>query len=196
MDLPQEFVPLEVQHGFSIVPANDSLDNNTNSSRTTTTVPYMTLAFLIEDKILWMTDVSTIPQKTWDVLHYGLDAAGSLNSETKQRRRLPLAFIDLSEIYPLRAHLSLRTFLEVVDRLNAHRSYAIGMNHTLCHGEIEALGEEIEGVREDGREDVFLQQVLEHGEEIGEAPVWERLKQRKAWFRPCYDGMAIQVEQV
>jgi hypothetical protein len=158
------------------------------------TVPYMTLAFLIEDKILWMTDVGRIPEKTWDVLHYGLDAGDSSNGVGRgSRRKLPLAFIDLSESYPLRAHLSPRTFLEVIEKLDAQKSYAIGMNHTLCHGEIEALGEEVEGVREAGREAVFLRQVLEGEEKVGDAPVWKVLKRRKVWFRPCYDGMAVQL---
>lgn len=191
----QEFVPLEVDHGFSIVPVSDSQRSSPISNNATTTVPYMTLAFVIEEQILWMTDVGRIPGKTWDVLHYGLDTSDSLNGETdRPRRKLPLAFIDLSESYPLRAHLSPRTFLEVVEKLDAEKSYAIGMNHTLCHGEIEALGEEVDGVREAGREVEFLRQVLEGEEKVGDAPVWERLKARKVWFRPCYDGMAVQVE--
>ncbi|GHJ83805.1 hypothetical protein NliqN6_0207 [Naganishia liquefaciens] len=184
-----KILPLEVQHGFSVVSASDSLGVDLNVGPTRTE-PYMTLAFLIEDDILWMTDASIIPRKTWDILHHGLD------KEIKHpRRRLSLAFIDLSEIYPLRAHLSVRTFLEVVEKLFAVRTYAIGMNHTLCHGEIEALGEEVQGIRQKGREDAFLDQVLRGEEKIEDAPVWSSLKQKVPWFRPCYDGMAVRVEE-
>ena len=187
--LLQKILPLEVQHGFSVVSASDSLRVDLNVGPTRTE-PYMTLAFLIGDDILWMTDASIIPKKIWDILHHGLD------KEIKHpRRRLSLAFIDLSEIYPLRAHLSVRTFLEVVEKLFAVRTYAIGMNHTLCHGEIEALGEEVQGIRQKGREDAFLDQVLRGEEKIEDAPVWSSLKQKVPWFQPCYDGMAVRVEE-
>lgn len=187
-------MPLEVQHGFTVVQANDPPNANSDNCSTSRREPYIALAFLVEDKILWMTDVSAIPEKTWNVLHYGLDPDHT-DSETKRsQRRLPVAFIDLSDIDPRGAHLSVRTFLEVVEKLDAKRSYAIGINHTLCHGEIEALGEEVEGTREEGKEDAFLIRVLRDGKKVGDAPAWSRLKQRKLWIRPCHDGMAVRIE--
>lgn len=200
----QNFVPIEVEHGFSSVPAATSSGNTANNSprpagstpAATTVVPYMTLAFLIEDKVLWMTDASVIPQKAWDILHYGLSFQDSQGDSTdnQRKRRLAIAFVDLSEIYPLRAHLSLRTFLQVVDKLEATETYAIGMNHTLCHGEIEALGEEVQSVRRAGREDDFLRRVLFEGEKIAGDEAWDRLKEKKAYFRPSFDGMVVELE--
>lgn len=156
----------------------------------------MTLAFLIEEKVLWMTDAGSIPRKAWDILHYGLPGTDSQRNSTHDRpkRRLAIAFVDLSEIYPLRSHLSLRTFLQAVDKLEARETYAIGINHTLCHGEIEALGEEVQGVRRAGREDEFLRAALYSGEEIAADGAWDRLKEKKLYFRPSFDGMVVQVD--
>lgn len=155
----------------------------------------MTLAFLIEDKVLWMTDASIVPQQAWEIIHYGLSSKNSQgeNPDVRRKRRLAIAFVDLSEIYPLRAHLSLRTFLQVVEKLGAAETYAIGLNHTLCHGEIEALGEEVQGVRRAGREDEFLRRVLFEGEEIAADAAWDRLQARKLYFRPSFDGMVVEV---
>lgn len=156
----------------------------------------MTLAFLIEDQVLWMTDASTIPPRALDILRYGLDHADSHADSTYNRpkRQLAIAFVDLSEVYPLRSHLSLQTFLQMVDRLEARETYAIGMNHTLCHGEIEALGEEVQGVRRAGREDDFLRRVMYSGEKIASDAAWDRLKEKRLCFRPSFDGMVVEVE--
>lgn len=157
----------------------------------------MTLAFLIEDKVLWMTDTGIIPKKAWDFLHFGgtfTDKQPNGTQKGPTKRRLAIAFLDLSEVYPLRSHLSLKTFLQAVDKLEALETYSIGMNHTLCHGEIEALGEEVQGARREGREEAFLHHVLYNGEEIAADAVWGRLKGKKLYFRPSFDGMAVEVD--
>lgn len=169
---------------------NDSL-----IKQETITIPYICLAFLVDEKVLWMSDVGKIPEKAWNIFHYGLSSSlEPHNDRTSQpKRRLPVAFVDLSENFPLRSHLSPRTFLQVVDKLEAIQTFAIGMNHTLCHGEIEALGEEAEAVREGGREEAFIQDVLYGGEKVAEGGLFDSVKQKRLHFRPAFDGMSIMV---
>ncbi|KAJ9120064.1 hypothetical protein QFC22_002961 [Naganishia vaughanmartiniae] len=203
---PCDIVSVEVEHGFtnmqvlsagvdSALTKPESDEVGLCIKQNSITVPYLCLAFLVDEKILWMSDVGKIPEKAWNIFHYGLSS--TLDSQNERanspKRRLPVAFVDLSENFPLRAHLSTRTFLQVVDKLEAVQTFAIGMNHTLCHGEIEALGEEVEGVREDGREEAFIQDTLYGGENVAEGGLFDSLKQKKLHFRPAYDGMSIMV---
>ncbi|KAJ9103760.1 hypothetical protein QFC21_002222 [Naganishia friedmannii] len=201
-----DIIPVEVEHGLTIkqvspAEAKPTMTEDTSGGegvreeRKGDIVPYLCLAFLVDDKLLWMTDVGKISEKAWNIFRYGLSSA--LESQIKRtnshKRRLPVAFVDLSENFPLRAHLSPRTFLQVVDKLEAIKTFAIGMNHTLCHGEIEALGEEVEGVREGGREEAFIQDTLYGGEKVAEGGLFDSLKQKKLHFRPAYDGMSIML---
>jgi hypothetical protein len=201
----QDIVPVEVEHGHTSIqvppvkadstPMGIRSNGGLRDGRKSNTMPYLCLAFLIDDKMLWMTDVGKVPEKAWTIFHYGLSSALESPNTPPSRpiRRLPVAFVDLSENFPLRAHLSPRTFLQVVDKLEAVQTFAIGMNHTLCHGEIEALGEEVEGVREDGREDAFIQDTLCGEENVAEGGLFGRLKQKKMHFRPAFDGMSIML---
>jgi hypothetical protein len=162
----------------------------------TVKVPYMCLAFVIEDKILWMTDTNEIPQTAWNVIHYGLEAAESGPAPDQLKRRLPLAFLDLADdrMYG-RAHLDLRGFVTAVDKLEAGHVFSIGTNHTLCYGELVALGEEIQGMREAGKEDAFIKTAL-YGEisHLASDGLFDKVKEKKAHFRPSYDGMKVTIE--
>lgn len=159
-------------------------------------VPYMCLAFVIEDKLLWMTDTNEIPQKAWNIIQYALDAAESGPAPDQLKKRLPLAFIDLADdrMYG-RGHLDLRGFVTAVDKLEADHVFSIGTNHTLCYGELVALGEEIQGVRVAGEEDAFIKTAL-YGEvsHLASDGLFDRVREKNSSFRPSFDGMKVIIK--
>lgn len=79
--------------------------------------------------------------------------------------------------------------------MQAKRIYSMGMNHTLCHGELVALGEEAQGVRRAGKEDAFIKKAL-FGEiaHLASDGLFERVKGKRLHFRPAFDGMKVTVE--
>jgi hypothetical protein len=205
----QDIVPFEVQHGTTnvSVPMSMAMTRGGEDSTPATPsddaqasmmvkVPYMCLAFVIEDKLLWMTDTNEIPRKAWNIIHYGLDAAESGPPPDQLRKRLPVAFVDLADdrMYG-RAHLDLRGFVTVVDKLEADHVFSIGTNHTLCYGELVALGEELQGVRPAGKEDAFIKTAM-YGEisHLASDGLFDKVKGKKAHFRPSYDGMKVTIE--
>lgn len=206
----QNFLPFEVQHGTTgvvvpmtmskaeideaiSVPSTPEDDNEAGTMRIK--VSYMTLALLIEDKILWMTDTNVLPDRAWNILLYGLNTEKINTSPNRAKRRLHIAFIDLADHMMIgRAHLDLRGFMETLDRLEPECTFAIGMNHTLCHGEIVALGQEAEGQRQAGNEDAFIEKAL-YGDisHLARDGLFERIRQRRLCFRPAFDGMVVSI---
>lgn len=159
-------------------------------------VPYMCLAFIIEEKVLWMTDTNHIPERAWNVIHYGLDAMDIGPAPEQVQRRLPLAFVDLADLMRIgNAHLDLRGFIQTLERLEAGAVFSMGMNHTLCHGELVALGEELQGVRPPGKEDAFMRTALFGSiAHLASDGLFQRVKAKRAHFRPGFDGMKVTVE--
>lgn len=158
-------------------------------------MPYMTLALLIEEKILWMTDINAIPERAWNVLFYGVTGDGGDVALDQPKRRLPIAFIDLADHMMIgRAHLDLRGFMETVNRLEPECTFAIGMNHTLCYGELVALGQEAEGQRSVGTEDAFIEKAL-YGDvsKLARDGLFEEIRHKRLHFRPAFDGMAVSM---
>lgn len=159
-------------------------------------VPYMCLAFVIEDKVLWMTDTNHIPERAWNIIHYGLEAAEIGPSPEQNKRKIPVAFLDLADDRMFGcAHLDLRGFVAAVDKLQADRVFSIGTNHTLCYGELVALGEEVQGVRVAGKEEAFIQTAL-YGQisHLASDGLFDKVKGKKAHFRPSFDGMKVTIE--
>lgn len=205
----QDIVPFEVQHGTTSVsvPMNMAMTKGGEDSTPGTPsegaqasmmvkVPYMCLAFVIEDKLLWMTDTNEIPRKAWNIIHYGLDAAESGPSPDQPQKRPCVAFVDLADdrMYG-RAHLDLRGFVSAIDKLQADRVFSIGTNHTLCYGELVALREEFQDVRPTGKEDAFIETAL-YGEKshLASDGLFDKVKEKKVNFRPSFDGMKVTIE--
>ncbi|KAJ9103757.1 hypothetical protein QFC21_002218 [Naganishia friedmannii] len=205
------FLPFEVQHGttdvtvpMTVSAAKGNHDTSVPSSPEEFSqeatmkikVPYMTLALLIEDKILWMTDTNVLPDRAWNILLHGVNKEGAIVAPDSSKRKLPMAFIDLADHMMIgRAHLDLRGFIETLDRLEPECTFAIGMNHTLCHGEIVALGQEAEGQRPMGYENAFIEKAL-YGDisKLANDGLFARIQQKRLHFRPAFDGMTVSME--
>ncbi|KAJ9120334.1 hypothetical protein QFC24_005288 [Naganishia onofrii] len=111
--VPMTMSKAEIDEAIS-VPSTPEDDNEAGTMHIK--VPYMTLALLIEDKILWMTDTNVLPDRAWNILLYGLNTEKINTSPNRAKRRLPIAFIDLADHMMIgRAHLDLRGFMETLD---------------------------------------------------------------------------------
>lgn len=108
----QDLVPFEVQHGTTnvtipmtmtvtkgVVSSNPGTPLEAEQGTMSVKVPYMCLAFVIEEKVLWMTDTNHIPERAWNVIHYGLDALDIGPAPDQVERSLLLAFVDLADLF-------------------------------------------------------------------------------------------------
>ncbi|KIK99774.1 hypothetical protein PAXRUDRAFT_822389 [Paxillus rubicundulus Ve08.2h10] len=155
-------------------------------SETTTKVhPYLCFGFMIQDAIVYMSDVSLIPDDAWAVIE----------SEVRQRSVL---VIDCLRLRAHTSHMGVREAAATIRRLGATRSYMIGFSHGISHEEYvtigEAAGEEepLVGELENGLSASERRKMLSESERKGVAMVREEKTEGKSyWVRPSHDGLRV-----
>lgn len=133
--------------------------------------PYLCLGFKIADAVVYMSDVSYIPEEVWASL-------------TPSSSQLPLFVVDCLRLSPHTSHFGLRESVAAMRRMGATRSYITGMGHDISHDEYEEILTALEGR--------FLaippcsSDVVHQGRKIiGEG--------RSLWARPAHDGLRLVV---
>jgi phosphoribosyl 1,2-cyclic phosphodiesterase len=86
--------------------------------------PYLSFGFVIQDQLVYISDVSHIPDDVWPVL----SAAGGA-SEDGEGRQLPLLILDCLHLSPHTSHFGVQQSVEVARRIKAHRTLLIGFGH-------------------------------------------------------------------
>ncbi|KAI6045082.1 beta-lactamase-like protein [Pisolithus marmoratus] len=135
--------------------------------------PFWCFGFVIQDAIVYMSDVSRIPQDAWELIESG--------------RKKSVLVIDCLRLHPHTSHMGIRDATATVRRLAAERNYLIGFTHDLHHEEwvtiTKAAGNDptdLSNVSQSVREGVAM--ILE-GKENGE----------ERWLRPAHDGLRVLV---
>ncbi|KAI0067920.1 hypothetical protein BV25DRAFT_888186 [Artomyces pyxidatus] len=139
--------------------------------------PYICYGFEIQDSIVYLSDVSLIPDDSWELLERPALDGG---------RRKPYAVAIVDCLRPI-AHISHYGIKEAVNcsrRLNAQRSYLIGFGHEISHEEYTTIGEVVGG-----------KDVSEFGKlSAGEEKCIERLDEgHPIWLRPSHDGLRFTI---
>ncbi|KAL6299667.1 beta-lactamase-like protein, partial [Sparassis latifolia] len=100
--------------------------------------PYMCFGFVIQDAVVYMSDVSHIPEDVWDMLQKpsGCDFL---------RRPPPVFVLDCLRIHPHPSHLSIAQSVEVARRMKAQRTYWLGFGHELSHDDYVTIAETLGG---------------------------------------------------
>lgn len=137
--------------------------------------PYVCWGFNIDDTLVYLSDVSHIPDDTWPILN---SVSGTL----------PVFVLDCLNInFP--SHVSHYSWVDSVAtarRVAARRTYLVGFCHRLSHDEYVTLGEALGGkkIAEDAELTEKERQglaLIEDGEDI--------------WLRPAHDGLRVFISE-
>ncbi|KAG2368770.1 beta-lactamase-like protein [Suillus spraguei] len=126
--------------------------------------PYLCFGFLIQDTIIYISDVSLIPDDTWAFLE-------------SAKKPMPVLVLDCLR---LRSHEAVST----VRRLNPSRTYLTGFGHEISHDEYVTIGKAA-GV--DSPKDITHMSLMERQ---GTEMVREG---KPMWIRPSHDGLRVFV---
>lgn len=170
-----EVVPLPVHHGryFCEVPA--SRPNTTTPSvpasaenLTPSFQPYICYAFSIDQRIVYMGDVSFIPDETWPHL-----------------LSTPRSVVVMDCLHPefYVSHFGLGEAVQAARKLKPIRTYLTGLGHEIMYDEYVRVGEILGGCE-------VGQECLTDGEKECLGVIEE---DEELWIRPAHDGLRVWV---
>lgn len=134
--------------------------------------PYIANGFLIQRSLIYVSDASFVPEKTWALLE-----------ESRKHHGQPsVAVVDCLRPVKHTSHFGLKEAVGTARRFKAARTYCVGFGHEVSHASYEkifgAIGgqghlKELTPVEEEGV------RMIEPGEPI--------------CMRPAYDGLQVTV---
>ncbi|TFY83986.1 hypothetical protein EWM64_g46 [Hericium alpestre] len=142
--------------------------------------PYISLGFKIQDALVYISDVSHIPDESWALLEKPrLDAATSVVSSP----RYPVLVLDTLRLQPHISHLGVKQAIDFARRFDAHRTYLIGFGHEVSHDEYVTIGEYVGGAKKDVAALTLTEKrgidLVDEGQPI--------------WVRPSHDGLRVSI---
>ncbi|CAE7218417.1 unnamed protein product [Rhizoctonia solani] len=151
--------------------------------------PYLCFGFIFGDFMVYISDVSHIPDDTWETIHSRSPSfnnpkdLGSSSDLVIQTHRYKVLVVDCLKLEPHTSHFGIQGALDTAKRVNAHRTYMVGFGHRITHDDWNIIGEHLEGRRLNdeqlGRPNfVAAMNILPQGGE----PIW---------IRPAYDGLRL-----
>lgn len=138
--------------------------------------PYLCYAFKVGDKVVYISDVSHIPEDKWPVI----EANRPGNSSP-----LPVLVLDCLRLLPHISHIGIEYAVETARRVGASRTYLTGFGHEVTHDEYVSIGEVVGGAVKDMEQ-------LSGTVKKGLALIHEG---NSLWLRPGHDGLRVFVEE-
>lgn len=134
--------------------------------------PYPCFGFVVQDSLVYLSDVSHIPEDVWGFLK-GDETTGSVP---------PVFVLDCLRLQPHTSHLGLAESITIARQMGAQRTYLTGFGHEVSHDEYVTFCEAASGkVKKVG---------LTSTEKVGLPLVGEG---KRVWVRPAYDGLRVFV---
>jgi hypothetical protein len=137
--------------------------------------PYLCFAFRVGDKVMYISDVSHIPEEKWPVIQSRVSSFG---------RPLPVLVLDGLRLLPTTSHVGIADAVEIARRVGASRTYLTGLGHEVMYSEYVTIGEAVGGGEKDTEQ-------LTETEKQGLALIH---KGKSLWLRPAHDGLRVFVE--
>ncbi|KAG8748051.1 hypothetical protein FRC10_009803 [Ceratobasidium sp. 414] len=159
--------------------------------------PYMCYGFVIGDVMVYISDVSYIPQDAWQTIELSvptgrqdaklsesMEALSTNDAGLARSKRYRLLVIDCLKLEAHTSHFGLQGTVEAARRLNAQRAYMVGFGHGIPHSDWVSIGKRLGG-KELGEEEVQRPHVTKALEMVpaGEA--------EGIWIQPAYDGLRL-----
>jgi hypothetical protein len=161
-----------VHHGR--MPATSSSGRSV-PSKDNVTQPYLCYAFKVADKVVYISDVSHIPEDKWPIIE---------SNRPDDSSPLPVLVLDCLRLLPNISHIGIGNAVETARRVGASRTYLTGFGHEVMHEEYVTIGEVVGGAVKD------VEQLTETAKK-GLALIQEG---RSLWLRPAHDGLRVFVE--
>lgn len=143
-------------------------------------IPFKCFAFIINNALIYMSDVSNIPDDAWStILHPPSPSNEKVDPEYQA------LLIDVLRPEPFVSHFGLDQAISAARRIGAKRNYGFGFTHELNHEQWVRVGEGV-GVEENKTPitDSFVREALDM---VTTGPA--------VWFRPAFDGLRIVVPE-
>ncbi|KAF5377211.1 hypothetical protein D9615_006324 [Tricholomella constricta] len=137
--------------------------------------PYLCYGFKIGKDVVYISDVSLIPDDKWDIIE---------SRQPGDDSRLPVLVLDCLRLRPHTSHFGLESAVDAARRIRASRTYFVGFGHEVAHDEYVTLGEAAGGK-------CFDVDMLTETEKRGMALI---RKGENVWVRPAHDGLRVFVE--
>lgn len=137
--------------------------------------PYLCYAFKVNDDLVYMADVSYVPDDAWPIL-----------KSPSPSGTLPVLVLDCLGPDKHISHFGLADAVATARKVAAKRTYLLGSSHKISHEEYVTFGEVVGGrVIKDS--DVLTPREKEG---LGSIPEGD-----KVWLRPAHDGLRIEVSE-
>jgi len=143
--------------------------------------PYVSFGYKVLDTVIYISDVSHIPEATWALL----EAPRRADPE----HVYSVFVVDCLRFTPHTSHFGLNASVNAIRRLGARRSYLTGFDHDPPHDEYVAILEAFER-RGDGVLEVISPNVDSEVVKRGLGLIEEG---DSRWVRPAFDGLHIVV---
>ncbi|KIJ68691.1 hypothetical protein HYDPIDRAFT_24946 [Hydnomerulius pinastri MD-312] len=149
--------------------------------------PYLCFGFVIQDALVYMSDVSHIPDDAWAIIESG-----------SHPRPKPVLVIDCLRLRPHTSHMGVREAAAAIRRVGARRSYMIGFSHEVSHEEYVTIGKAAGEEEDDLGSGLGGTGVVENGKMLSEFERQgvEMMREGKTagkghWIRPSHDGLRV-----
>jgi len=151
---------------LSVTPAPSAPVSGRVTPEVPATQPYLCFSFVINSSILYMSDVSFIPDSAWTEF---------------LRHQFQVVIVDCLKVDPLSSHFGIAEAYETAQRLKPQRTYLTGFSHDLTHKEWVQVGEILGG-----------KEAADPGEKVLKAVMRVNTKVQRdglVWIRPAHDGL-------
>jgi phosphoribosyl 1,2-cyclic phosphodiesterase len=142
---------------------------------TTKIHPYICYGFKIQDSLVYISDVSHIPEDIWTLL----------DREREDCQPYPILVLDCLRLLKHTSHFGIMESVTAARRMGAKRTYFTGFSHDVSHEEYETILKVING-EDEGVID------LTENERDGISLVDEG---KPMWMRPAFDGLRVCVSR-
>jgi len=200
--IPQPFTPdvaaPSPSQSASSTPLLQSLKHlavNPTASVPQSTIPYKCMGFIINSTLLYMADVSNIPEEEWKIiLHPTTETAketGAAANGSVRENQFSMLVLDVLKPQEHTSHFGIKKAVDAARKINATRTYMLGFTHDLNHEEWVAVGKGIESLN-------IGSKALADGSLAQNVQTTLGLVEEGAsvWMRPAYDGLKIMVPEM
>ncbi|KDQ20404.1 hypothetical protein BOTBODRAFT_123974 [Botryobasidium botryosum FD-172 SS1] len=130
--------------------------------------PYICYGFVVNSRVVYLSDVSHIPPAAWDAIQTASP-------------RCDVLVADCLRIASHISHFGINDVVQTARRLGAGRTYIVGMGHSVTHDQWVQIGESAGGQKVPdpvGKVEIALES-MEEGEDV--------------WVRPAIDGLRVSL---
>jgi hypothetical protein len=134
--------------------------------------PLLCFGFKIQEQLVYISDVSHIPDHVWDILQKKQGSSG---------QPLPVLVLDCLRLRPFISHLGIADAVMVATRVGATKTYLTGFSHEVSHEEYVTITEAVGGKFKNKSD-------LTESEKTGLELVQD---EGQLWVRPAHDGLRL-----